>query len=41
MNHFPLDRLAALLRGDGVEVDILPGAQGRSARMVRRDTWSR
>jgi LysM repeat protein len=30
--HFPLDRLAAALRSDGVTVHILDGAQGRSAR---------
>ena len=41
MNHFPLDRLAALLRGDGVEVDILPGAQGRSARMFASTGYKR
>ena len=33
MSHFPLDRLATALRAEGVEVDVLPGAQGRSARM--------
>lgn len=31
--HFPLDRLAEALEGDGVEVDMRPGAQGKSARM--------
>lgn len=31
--HFPLERLAEAMRADGVEVEILPGAQGRSARM--------
>jgi hypothetical protein len=31
--HFPLDRLATALRADGVSVNILSGAQGRSARM--------
>lgn len=31
-NHFPLGRLAETLRRDGFTVDILDGAQGRSAR---------
>lgn len=30
--HFPLGRLATDLRADGIQCDILPGAQGRSAR---------
>lgn len=31
-NHFDLNRLAAALRANSVTVDLLPGAQGRSAR---------
>lgn len=33
VTHFPLERLAAALRADGVAVGIMSGAQGRSARM--------
>ncbi len=31
--HFPLERLAQAMRADGVTVEILPDAQGKSARM--------
>lgn len=41
MSHFPLERLAAALRGEGIEVDILPGAQGRSARMFASTGYKR